>query len=146
MTISKIRLAASAIAAVAIAASAHAGQFTVETGKTKPLRLKQEAGSVVIGNPNVADVSVHNNKLIFISGKTFGTTNLIIFDSDGKTIYTSDIVVTTNTANLVTLNRGGETFTFDCAPNCRAGLSVGDADRHFNQTYNQIDRQKSLTE
>lgn len=146
MTISKIRLAATAIAALTITAAAHAGQFTVESGKTKPLRLKSKAGSVVIGNPNIADVAVHNDKLIFVSGKTFGTTNLMIFDSNGNTIYSSDIVVTTNTANLVTINRGGENFTFDCAPNCRAGLSVGDADRHFNQTYNQIDRQSDLTE
>ncbi len=140
------KIGAMTTAALFMAASANAGQFTIESGKTKPLRLKAEAASIVIGNPNVADVAVHDGKLLFISGKTFGTTNLLIFDADGKTIYSADIVVTTNTANLVTINRAGENFTYDCAPDCRAGLSVGDSSSHFNLTYNQQQQQKDLSE
>jgi len=134
------------VAAISISASAFAGQFTIESGKTKPLRLTTEAASVVVGNPNIADVAVHNGKLIFISGKTFGTTNLMIFDKAGNTIYSNDIVVTTNTANLVTVNRGGSNFTYDCAPDCRASLSVGDSDAHFNSTSEQIQVQAEMSE
>lgn len=134
------------VAAISISASAFAGQFTIESGKTKPLRLTTEAASVVVGNPNIADVAVHNGKLIFISGKTFGTTNLMIFDKAGNTIYSNDIVVTTNTANLVTVNRGGNNFTYDCAPDCRASLSVGDSDAHFNSTSEQIQVQADMSE
>ena len=129
-----------------ICASASAGQFTVESGKTKPLRLKTKAASIVIGNPNVADVAVHDEKLLFISGKTFGTTNLMIFDKDGNTIYTADVVVTTNTANLVTVNRAGENYTYDCAPNCRGSMSVGDSSEHYNEIYNQVTQQQELSE
>ncbi len=140
------KIGAMTTAALLMAASASAGQFTIESGKTKPLRLKTEAASIVIGNPNIADVAVHDGQLLFVSGKTFGTTNLLIFDADGKTIYSADIVVTTNTANLVTINRAGENFTYDCAPTCRAGLSVGDSSTHFNQTFNQQLQQKELSE
>ena len=133
-------------AALFLSASAYAGQFTIEAGKTKPLRLKSEAASVVVGNPNIADVAVHDETLLFVSGKTFGTTNLLIFDKDGKTIFSADVVVTTNTANLVTVNRAGENYTYDCAPNCRAGLSVGDDPGHYSQTMNQMRQQQELSD
>ncbi len=142
----KSKFLAAGLVAGLMAASAHAGHFTVETGKTKPLRLSTDAASVVIGNPNIADVAVHNGKLIFVSGKSFGTTNLMIFDKAGNTIYSSDIVVTTNTANLVTVNRAGNNYTYDCAPDCRSTLSVGDDPNQFNSVRNQIQQQAELSE
>lgn len=134
------------LSALIVCAAASAQQFTVETGKTKPLKLKQTAGSVVLGNPNVADVAVHSENMLFISGKTFGTTNLIVFDSEGETIYSANIVVTTNTANMVSVNRAGANFTYDCAPACRPGLSIGDDEGHYNQIYTQMEQQRELSE
>ncbi|MDJ0922154.1 MAG: pilus assembly protein N-terminal domain-containing protein [Henriciella sp.] len=135
-----------AVASLAVAGIAHAGQFTVEAGKSKPLRIKGEAASVVIGNPNIADIGVHDEHLLFISGKTFGTTNLLIFDKDGKTLYAADLVVTTNTSNLVTVNRAGRDFSYDCSPTCRAGLSIGDDPGHYGEVFNQLLQQKELYE
>lgn len=135
-----------AAAVLFLCASAHAGQFTVESGKTKPLRLKGEAASVVLGNPNIADVAVHDEKMLFISGKVFGTTNLIIFNEEGQAIYTGDIVVTTNTANMVTVKRGSENYTYDCAPDCRPALTIGDAPQQFDAVYNQMTQAKELAE
>jgi len=140
------KLAALSVSTLLLAGSALAGQFTVESGKTKQLRLKTDASSVVIGNPNIADVAVANGKLLFVSGKAFGTTNLLIFDSAGNTIYAADVVVTTNSANLVTVNRAGANYSYDCAPECRAGLAIGDSDEHFESIFNQMDRQKELSE
>lgn len=133
-------------AALLMSASALAGQFTVESGKTKPLRLTGDAASIVIGNPNVADVAVHNGKLLFVSGKSFGTTNLIIFDKAGRTIYSADIVVTTNTANLVTVNRAGNNFSLDCAPSCKPTVSIGDNNDHFTMTAQQLEQLQDLSE
>ncbi len=133
-------------AAFSISAVAQAGQFTVEAGKTKPLRLKTEAASVVLGNQNVADVAVHDEKMLLISGKSFGTTNLLVFDKDGNTIYSGDLVVTTNSANFVTVNRAGFNFTYNCAPECRDAIQVGDDQTHFNKTLRQLDSQKALNE
>lgn len=134
------------VAALTASLAAQAEQFTVETGKTKALKLKGEAASVAIGNPNIADVAVHNSQLLFVSGKTFGTTNLLILNSDGHTIYSADVVVTANTANLVTVKRAGSDYTYDCAPTCRAGLAVGDANDHYTEVYNQMSQQKELSE
>ena len=133
-------------AALLAAAPAVAGQFTVESGKTKPLRLSGEAASIVVGNPNVADVAVHSGQLLFVSGKTFGTTNLMVFDKNGAVLYSADVVVTTNTANLVTVNRAGSNFTYDCAPDCRPSISVGDDEEHFGRSASQLKQQQSLGE
>jgi len=130
-------------AAAFLATAASAGQLTVETNKTKPLKLKHAASSVVVGNPNVADVAVHDERLVFITGKTFGTTNLMIFNDEGKQIYAADIVVTTNTANQVVVNRGGLNRTYSCDGECRPVLNIGDEKDFFEY----VDEQhEALTE
>ena len=116
---------------------AAAQQFTVETGTTKPLRLAKPASSVVIGNQNIADVAVADPNLVFLTGKSFGTTNLLILDDANNIIYSADIVVTTNSASLVTINRGGSSFTYDCASDCRDAPMIGDDQTHFQRALSQ---------
>ena len=123
------------------AASAAAQSISVEANKTVPVRVTGSAASIVIGNKNVADVAVHNEHLLFITGKAFGTTNLMIFDSAGNQILSSDVVVTANSSNLVTVNKSGKSFTYDCAPECRSVMSTGDSGEYFDQIAGQ---QKSL--
>lgn len=132
--------------AISMSVAAHAGQITVEAGTAKALKLNARADSIVIGNPNVADVAVHNDQLLFISGKSYGTTNLMIFDVDGNTIHSSNVVVTANTATWVSVNRAGANFTYDCAPRCRPTMSPGDDDDHFGSVAEQVQAQSRLNE
>ena len=125
---------------------ASAGPLSVEANKTVPVRLKETAASVVLGNRNIADVAVHDEHLIFITGKTFGTTNLMIFDRAGNQIYSTEVVVTVNSSNLVTVNRSGSNYTYDCAPNCRSVLSTGDDEGYFETLMQQQLSTQSLTE
>ncbi|MEE9380818.1 MAG: pilus assembly protein N-terminal domain-containing protein [Hyphomonadaceae bacterium] len=126
------KASASIITAFLVAGSAFAGQLTLETNKTRPLRLAGEAASVIIGNPGIADVAVLDEHMLLLTGKTFGTTNLIVFDKDGRQIYSSDVVVTTSTSSLVTINRAGQSNTYDCASDCRSVLAVGDQAAYFS--------------
>ena len=125
---------------------ASAGPLSVEANKTVPLRLKGAAASVVLGNRNIADVAVHDEHLIFITGKSFGTTNLMIFDRDGNQIYSAEVVVTISSSNLVTVNRSGSNYTYDCAPNCRSVLSPGDDSGYFDALMQQQQGTQSLTD
>ncbi len=122
----------SAIIALLAAGSAFAGQLTLEANKTKPVRLMGEAASVVIGNPGIADVAVLDEHVLLITGKTFGTTNMIVFNKEGQQIYSVDVVVTTNTSSLVTVNRAGFNNTYDCSRDCRSILAIGDDGAYFN--------------
>lgn len=102
----------------AFAMSAFAGQLTVEINKTKPLTVSGQPSSIVLGNPAVADVTVTEANKLFVTGKAFGTTNLIIYNMDGRQIYSADVVVTTNSSNLVSVVRAGSAEVVDCSPNC----------------------------
>ena len=133
-------------AAIIVSAAAQAQQFTVEGGKAKTLRLSGPAASISLGNQNIAEVGVIERDLLLISGKLFGTTNLLVFNTDGEVIYSGDIVVTTNTANLVTVNRGGSAYTYNCSPECRKTIQLGDNPAHFGGLIEQMEMQKELNE
>jgi len=105
------RIATFGIAALAFSLSAFADPIVIEANKSTSLKLNGSAASVVIGNPRVADVAVHDANLIFITGRTFGTTNLLVFSESGEQIYSGDVVVTTNTTNLVNVNRAYREIT-----------------------------------
>ncbi|MEM7330264.1 MAG: pilus assembly protein N-terminal domain-containing protein [Pseudomonadota bacterium] len=141
---SLVKITLSCCAAALISCAAHAGHITVETGKAKALKLKTNADSVIIGNPNIADVAVHDDTLLFITGKSYGTTNLMIFDNEGNTIHSSDVVVTANTRSWVSINRAGLNYTYDCAPTCRPTLSPGDENAHYGTVAEQLMQQKEL--
>ena len=135
-----------AVATLMVAGTAVAGTLSVETGKTIPLRLQGEAASVVLGNNSVADVAVHDKHLLFITGKTFGSTNLLIFDAQGRQIYSADIAVTTNSSSYITVNRSGSNYTYDCAPDCRPVLSIGDNPGRFGALADQNQKLQELAE
>ena len=81
-----------------------------------------------------------------MTGKSYGTTNLLVFDKAGREIYSSDVLVTTNSTSLVTINRAGQTYTYNCSPNCKAVLSIGDQADHFATLIDQQLQSQILTE
>lgn len=143
---SLFKLGAMAVAGAFIGLSAIAEQISVEANTTVPLRLKGQAASVVLGNSNIADVAVHDEHMLFISGKTFGTTNLMVFDARGRKIYDAELVVSVNSANYVTINRAGQLRTFDCTPKCRPAMSIGDDPEHFGMMASQQEQLQELAE
>lgn len=124
----------------------HSSRITIEANKSKALRLKGAASAIVVGNPNFADVAVHNEHLIFITGKTYGTTNLLVFNKDGRQIYSGDIVVTNSASNLLVVNRAGAMNTYDCAGKCREILATGDEDGYFESLSEQMEALQELSE
>lgn len=143
---SLFKLGAMALAGAIVGLSAVADQISVEANTTVPLRLKGKAASVVLGNSNIADVAVHDEHMLFISGKSYGTTNLMVFDLNGRKIYDTELVVSVNSSNYVTINRAGQLRTFDCTPQCRPALSIGDDPAHFGMMMEQQEKMQELSE
>ncbi len=140
------RLKGLSAAFLLVAAPAAAEPMLIEANRSVPLRLSGDAASIVIGNKNIADVAVHDERLIFVTGKTFGTTNLMVFDRSGRQIYNNEVIITTNVSNLVSINRAGTTYTYDCAPNCRSVLNPGDDPSYFDGLMQQQLNMKTLAE
>lgn len=122
-----LRVTTSALALAFLCTStSHAAQeLIIKTDQTQLLDVSGSPGAVVIGNPSIADATVHGNK-IFVHGRAFGSTNLIILDQNGNQLVALDITVQLGGENNVSLYKAGSRFTYVCAPACEATLQSGD--------------------
>jgi hypothetical protein len=101
--------------------------YSVELNKTQVLRLPAVASAVIIGNPKIADVSVHAVDTLFIVGRGFGETNLIILGQDGETMMDADIqVVHTTSSHGTRLFNAKERESYSCNPYCQPSPVLGD--------------------
>ncbi len=118
-------LLAGSLSAPALAGSPQS--FKVELNKTEIVRLPSAAASVIIGNPKIADVTVQSSDILFVVGRGFGETNLIILDSKGNTMMNADLhVVNTLPSNGVRLYNGKSRETYSCIPYCGPSPVLGD--------------------
>jgi len=103
------------------------GHYSVELNKTEVVYLPATAGAIVIGNPNIADVSIHSANTIFVVGRGYGETNLVVLDAAGHKIMDADIQVVNNLpANGVRIYNGRARQTYNCAPYCQPAPVLGD--------------------
>lgn len=104
---------------LAFGTSASAQTVTLEMDQSKPIRLRETATGIVVGNAGVADVIVHDPKVIIILGKSVGETHVLVLGQNGKTLYSGDIIVRAgNEGNLLTVQRGKEIQTSLCRTRC----------------------------
>ncbi|GHA96834.1 hypothetical protein GCM10009069_19840 [Algimonas arctica] len=138
---SSLMIGASLLCVAGFAGSAHATDpiYQVDLNKTQILRLPAAAGSVIIGNPSIADVTVHSPTTIMVVGRGFGETNLIVLDRDGQTMVDADIQVTSITpSNGVRLFNGTSRQTYSCAPYCQPSPVLGDSPEHISANSPQV--------
>lgn len=111
------------------------------TDQTQLLKLPRPAGTIVVGNPTFADVTVQG-RMVFLHGRGFGTTNIIIMDEDGAQMADFEVTVQMGGSNNLALYKGGLSpashFSYVCAPNCESTLQVGDHNQYFGVVSGQI--------
>ncbi|MGQ0484329.1 MAG: pilus assembly protein N-terminal domain-containing protein [Hyphomicrobiales bacterium] len=95
------------------------------TDQTQILTLPRPAGTIVVGNPTFADVTVQG-KRVFLHGRAFGTTNIIIMDESGSHMADYEVTVMMGGSKNLALYKGGSRYSYVCAPSCEATLQVGD--------------------
>ncbi len=88
----RVTSSALALAFLHTSASLAAQELIIKTDQTQLISISGNPGAVVIGNPSIADATVHGNKL-FVHGRAYGSTNLIILDENGNQLSTLDITV-----------------------------------------------------
>lgn len=98
---------------------AFAQTVSLEMDQSKPIRLRETATGVVVGNAGVADVIVHDPKVIIILGKSVGATHVLVLGQNGKTLFSGDVIVRAgNEGNILTVQRGKEIQTSLCRTRC----------------------------
>src|SRR5690606_5804225 len=116
-------LLAGAAALVPHAAMADAA-IKVTMNQAKIVKLARPADTIIIGNPEIADASVQDADTIVLTGKGFGTTNMVILDVNGSPIVDEQIVVTRQTADSVRVYRRSEIQTLSCTPYCESAYKT----------------------
>ena len=115
-------------------------------GNYRLVRLDRPAAEIVVGNPSIADVSVQSGKTLVVTGKSFGETNLIVMDADGKVVVNRRLIVQEPRNGFVTLYKGATRFTLHCAPHCTPPLVIGDEKDYFKIIGEQIKTKQSISQ
>jgi Flp pilus assembly secretin CpaC len=103
------------------------------------MKLPDKVSTIVVGNPLIADVTVQSGGLVVVTGKGYGTTNLIALDRAGAVLLERSIVVRGPEANTIAVFRGVERETYSCTPNCERRITLGDSVGYFTATAAQAD-------
>ena len=111
---------------------ANAANLNVNIDQAELVRLEKPGAEVIIGNPSIADVTVQSGRLLIVTGKSTGLTNLIVLDVNGELIMERNVYVNSDSKNLVSVNRGKSHETYSCSPNCGPALIPGDAVTFFD--------------
>ncbi len=118
--------ALSLIAIFGIAAPAHADQpIEVFMDHARILRLNHPIKRVIVGNSNIADVTIADDKTIVLTGKAFGTTNLVVLGKDDSAIVDKDVLVSADEDHTVRVFRQTNRTVLSCGPSCEVKPQVG---------------------
>jgi hypothetical protein len=135
-----------AAAVVASSAPAVAEVIEVIVDRAKVFRIAQPADVVIIGNPAIADATIQDSQTLIITGRSYGTTNLIVLDASGAAIADEVIAVGAQDQGVVTVYRRDSRESFACNPACSPMLAVGDSPAWFNAVNEQIQAQIGMTD
>lgn len=98
----------------------------VKVDRAKVMRVSRPAAMIIIGNPSIADATIKDSQTLIITGKQYGTTNLIVLDAEGEPIADEVLSVTSATENSVVVYKGVARQTLNCAPDCEPVFRMGD--------------------
>ena len=129
---------AGTLLSAAIVATAQADTITVSVDSAQIMKLPDKVATIVIGNPLIADAALQSGGILVITGKGFGSTNLLALDRAGKTIMDKTVqVLAPAGADLVVLYRGVTRETYSCSPQCERRITLGDDTKFFGDTLTQ---------
>jgi Flp pilus assembly secretin CpaC len=101
------------------------------------MKLPDQVGTVVVGNPLIADVSIQPGGQLVVTGKGYGVTNLIALDRSGKVLLEKTVEVQGPKEDVLVVYRGVERESYSCTPNCEKRITLGDAQIYFDATLAQ---------
>src|SRR6218665_1510441 len=106
---------AAASTAPARAGLGDTGAIRLSPDRTKVLRLRENAASVVVANPAHASVILDSPKLLILMPREPGTTSFTVMNAEGKVLLERNIIVTGTQRQYVRVRRVCGNAR-DCAP------------------------------
>ena len=107
-------------------ALAQSRPLKVEVDHVARLDLRGAAASVIVGNPQIADVTVVDAHTLYVSGRDYGVTEIVVLDAAGRNIYQGQVVVSGASAGAVRVWRGAAVTNMACAASCAPSVRGGE--------------------
>jgi len=123
--------------------AAAAETLTVTVDQATVMKLPEKVATIVVGNPLIADVAVQSGGLVVVTGKGYGSTNLIVLDRAGAVLMERSVVVRGARDQSVQVYRGVERETYSCTPDCERRITLGDSVPYFQATIDQSENRSS---
>ncbi|KQT58077.1 pilus assembly protein [Methylobacterium sp. Leaf456] len=120
------------------------GVVSVSVDNAKVIRLPEKTATVIVGNPLIADITLQRNGVVVLTGKSFGSTNLIALDHKGTMLAESTISVQAPQASIITVQRGLDRESYSCTPNCQPSVQLGDAQKYFSDASAQAEQRRAM--
>ena len=89
------------------------------------LKLDRPVSKVIVGNSEVADATVADARTIVLTGRAYGTTNLVLLDADGNAIVDERILVSIDESSTVRVFKSTARTVLSCTPNCEEHAQTG---------------------
>jgi hypothetical protein len=122
------RVAAWVAAALFVLAAPLASAQTGAGSSEPPLRVTLNHASAItyqgsgatalIADPAVADIVTERGNVVFVLGRSIGTTNLLVYDATGRRLVEREIEVVPDEAGVVTVTRDIYENDYFCTPRC----------------------------
>ena len=128
------------------AAAAHITEsVSVELDLASVVRIPAGTDTLALGNPAIADVTQPRaGSFAVITGKSYGTTNMLALGRDGEILHDMTIHVSAPRAKTLTVLRGTARETWSCIPQCEPTVTLGDTPDYFGGTSGQIGGRNDL--
>lgn len=136
---------------VALLTAAVNGQAAAEDGvqvvmdHAKVFRIEEPASSVIVGNPLIADVVMQDRYTVVVTGKLYGSTNLIILDAKNQPIIDEVVTVSRPSDNTVVVTRNTVQDSYSCNPVCDPTLTIGNSEDGFKTISEQAANRNGLS-
>ncbi len=124
--------------AATLCAPAQADTMTVNLDQATVMKLPERVATIVIGNPLIADAALQSGGILVITGKGYGSTNLLALDRSGRVVMDKTVqVLSAASGDLVVVYKGVERETYSCAPECEHRTTLGDSQNYFSSSLSQ---------
>src|ERR1700738_4395099 len=129
-------LAFARVSATPMRGAGAAETFTVVLDQAQIMPLPDRVGTIIIGNPLIADVALQAGGTTVVTGKGYSATTLSVLDRAGTTVMTKTIQVV-GPRDAVVVYRGIDRESYSCTPTCERRITLGDAPPYFDATLGQ---------
>lgn len=116
----------------------------VSVDQARVLRIEEAAETIIVGNPGIVDVAIHDASTLILTGRSFGVTNIVVLDAAGEAVIDERVTVNALETGSVRVFRQAQRTTYACSPNCQPTVTVGDAAFGFESAAGQFAARENL--